>query len=158
MKKITACILFLAIFVLPPVTARAQETTLSTKIPSSHTLNIELVGNGRILVDETIYTQTESLEIKRGTSPKITFLSTDGAIVKAVFLDGEEITEDVLSGTWSMPPLCFNAELKVVFEFVPNTPQTGDPVPLMELHVAAFISLIVAFSCFLIQTKRRTQL
>lgn len=69
-KESTACrivqALFLAIIVmLLPVTVWAQETTLTTVVPSSHTLHIEVTGEGTILVDGVAYIKTVDISVQR---------------------------------------------------------------------------------------------
>ena len=155
MKKVTACLFVLAIWVLFPITVWAQETTLTTKIPSSHTLHIDITGNGEVIVDGVICKQTSDLQIHRGTTPLISVKPADGAVLKSAFLNGIDITQDLRKGTYIMPEMCFDTKLTVVSEAVPGTPQTGDPVPVTGLWFAMVLSLAGALCCFRLPGNRK---
>ena len=155
MKKITACLLIFAIWVLFPVTVRAQETTLTTRVPSSHMLHIDIAGNGRVIVDGVPCKQTGDLQIPRGTTPQISVKSADNAVLKSAYLNDIDITKELRNGTYIMQEMRYNANLTVLFDSVSGTPQTGDPVPVTLLCFAMVMSLAGAFCCFLLPSKRK---
>ena len=155
MKKITACLLFFAIWVLLPVTAYAQETTLTTRVPSSHTLHIDIAGNGEVVVDGIPCKQTGDLQIPRGTAPQISVKPADNAMLKSAFLDGIDITQELRNGTYKMPQMCLDANLAVTFETAPGTPQTGDFVPVTALCFAMVLSFIGLLYFLLLARERK---
>ena len=154
-RKLTACLLIFAIWALFPITVWAQETTLTTKIPSSHTLHIDIAGNGRVIVDGVPCKQTGDLQIQRGTTPQISVKSADNAVLKSAYLNGIDITQELRKGTYSIPEMCFDTKLTVVFETVPGTPQTGDSVPVTALCFVMVLSFIGLLYCLLLQRKRK---
>ena len=154
MKKITACLFILAILVLFPVTVWAQKTTLTTEVPSSHTLYMDITGSGTVIIDGISCTQTVDLQIKRGIAPQISVKPADDAVLKTAVLNEKDITEELRKGTYKMPQMCFDAKLTVVFEAVTGTPQTGDPIPVTALCFAMVLSLAGVLCCFLLPRKR----
>ncbi len=154
-RKLTACLFVLAIWVLLPVTAYAQETTLTTKVPSSHTLYVDIAGNGEVVVDGVPCKQTGELQIQRGTTPQVSVKPADSAVLKNVLLNEKDITEELRKGIYKMPQMCFDAKLTVVFEAVTGTPQTGDPIPVTALCFAMVLSLAGVLCCFLLPRKRK---
>lgn len=154
-RKLTACLFILAIWVLFPVTAWAQETTITTQIPSNHTLHIDIAGNGEVLVDGVSCKQTGDLQIQRGTTPQITVKSAGGAVLKTAVLNEEDITEELSTATYLMPEMYFDAALTVVFESVSDVPQTGDPAPVKGLIFAMLLSVTGVLCCLLLPRKER---
>lgn len=154
-QKLTAYLFILVILALFPVAAYAQETTLTTKIPSSHTLHIDIAGNGEVLVDGVSWKQTGDLQIQRGTTPQITVKSAGGAVLKTAVLNEEDITEELGTATYCMPEMYFDAALTVVFESVSDIPQTGDPAPVKGLIFAMLLSVTGVLCCLLLPRKER---
>lgn len=154
-RKLTAWLILLAIAVLLPVTVQAQETTLTTKVPSIHTLHIDIAGNGRVIVDGVPCKQTGNLQIPRGTTPQISVEPADGVVLKSAFLDGIDITQELCNGTHEMPQMCLDANLAVTFEAAPGIPQTGDSVPVVALCFTMVLSLAGVLCCSLLPSKRK---
>lgn len=153
-RKLTACLFVLVILVLLPVTVWAQETTLTTKIPSSHTLHIDIAGNGEVVIDGISCKQAGDLQIQRGISPQISAEAANGTVLKTAILNDKDITEDLRKGTYKMPQMCFDANLTVVFEAAPSTPQTGDPASVTALCLTMLLSLSGALCCLPLPRKR----
>ena len=154
-RKLTACLFVLAIWVLFPITVWAQETTLTTKVPSSHTLHIDIAGNGEVVVDGISCKQTGDLQIQRGATPQISVKPADNAVLKSAYLNGIDITQELRNGTYKMPQMCLDANLAVTFEAAPGTPQTGDPVPVTALCFAMVLSVGGVLYCLLLPKKNQ---
>ena len=160
-RKLTACLLIFAIWVLFPVTVWAQETTLTTKVPSSHRLQIDIAGKGEVIVDGISCKQSCDLQIQRGTTPQIAVKPANRSVVKSAILNDVDITQQLRKGTYKMPQMCFDGKLTVVFQAVPGAPQagsapTGDCVPVMALSVTMALSLTAALFCLLLQKKKKS--
>ena len=130
-RRSTACrivpALFLAaIVMLLPVTVWAQETTLTTVVPSSHTLHIELTGEGTIIVDGVAYTKTADIQVQRQHRPEISIQAANDSKLKTVLWGNEDVTAAFQNGKWIAPEITENAVLTVTFEKISSTPQTGD--------------------------------
>lgn len=160
-RKSTAChivrFLFLVLIVaLLPVSVWAQETTLTTTVPSVHTLHIALSGNGKIVVDGVPYEQNASLQIKRHSTPEISVIPDSGWKLKSVSLDGQDITAEFQSGVFAFSEMCEDLKLTVVFETQSSTPQTGDQSNIEILKLMMFLSVIGILLCVMGRRKART--
>ena len=159
-RKNTACkliqaLILAAIVMLLPVTVWAQETTLTTVVPSSHILHLELTGEGTIIVDGVAYTQSADIQIQRKSRPEISLQITDGNKVKSVLWGDEDITEAIRKGSWTMPEVTEDVVLTVTFEKTSSTPQTGDAsLPDLWFTIAA-LSLIGMIICWLMRKKQK---
>lgn len=157
-RRSTACrivqALFLAAFImLLPVTVWAQETTLTTVIPSSHTLHIELTGDGTIIVDGVAYAKAADIQVQRQHRPEITIQAADGSKIKTVLWGNEDVTAAFQNGKWIAPEITENAVLTVTFEKISSTPQTGDSFhPELWFCLLTFSTLSLAV-CMLKRKK-----
>jgi len=143
-RRSTACrivpALFLAAFImLLPVTVWAQETTLTTVVPSSHTLHIEVTGNGTIVVDEVAYTKTADIQVQRQRRLEISIQAANDSKIKTVLWGSEDITAAFQDGKWTAPEITEDAVLTVTFEKISSTPQTGD-----SFHPELWIGLLTS--------------
>ena len=159
-RKSTACRIVLALFfaaivMLLPITVWAQETTLTTVVPSSHTIHIELTGEGTIFVDGVAYTKTVDIQVQRQHRPEISILAADGSIIKTVLWGSEDVTAAFRDGKWTAPEILNDAALTVTFEKVSSTPQTGDDSRPDMWFVIAALSLICMIICWLMCKKQR---
>ena len=157
-RKSTACRIVQALFLvlivmLLPITVWAQETTLTTTIPSSHTLHIEVTGNGTIMIDGVAYTKTASLQVQRQHRPEILLQITEGQKIKSVLWGSENVTEAFQNGKWTAPEVTEDAVLSVTFEKTSSTPQTGD-TSHPELWFALLILSIFGITVCLLCSKK----
>ena len=150
MKKITACIVVALIVLLLPMTVSAQETTLTTAIPSNHTLHIEIIGKGTVVVDGVSYAETTDVQLVRHSQPIISLNS--GNVVCAT-INSEDITNKIQNGNWTMPQIIDDSRLCVTFRETPNNPATGDTVNIPLLFAVAVMSLFGMLVCLCIQRK-----
>ena len=161
MKKITTAykliqaLILAAIVMLLPVTVWAQETTLTTVVPSSHILHIELTGEGAIVVDGVAYTRSADIQIQHKSRPEISLQITDGHKVKSVLWGSEDITEAIKKGIWTMPEVTEDVALTVTFEMTSSTPQTGDASRPDLWFTMAALSLIGMINCRLMRKKQK---
>ena len=153
--KFTKIFLIFCIVSMLTISAWAQETTLTTVVPSSHILHLELTGEGAIVVDGVAYTQSADIQIQRKSRPEISLQITDGNKVKSVLWGSEDITEAIRKGSWTMPEVIEDVSLSVTFEKTGSTPQTGDASrPDLWFTIAA-LSLIGMIICWLMRKKQK---
>jgi hypothetical protein len=143
----------IAIVILLPVTAMAQETTLTTVIPSSHTLHIELTGKGTVSVDGVAYAQSADAKIPRKGRPEISLQAADGYKIKVILWNDENITADFQSGKWTAPEITEDATLTVVLEKVSSNPQTGDTSHPGLWFALLILSVLAMIVCLLRKKK-----
>lgn len=148
--RIVQAFILVLIVMLLPTAVWAQETTLTTVVPSSHTLHIELTGEGTIIIDGVAYTKTADISIQRQSRPEITLQIADGYKIKFVLWGREDVTAAFQTGKWTAPEVLEDTELTVEFEGLSDIPQAGDHrlldfwVLLMLLSAGLFILLLVA--------------
>lgn len=152
-RKLTAW-LILAILFLLPVTAQAQETTLTTIVPSSHTIQLVLTGEGTILVDGVAYTKTVDIQVQRQHRPEISVLAADGSKIKTVLWGGEDVTAAFRDGKWTAPEILNDVALSVTFENISSTPQTGDTSHLRLWSGLLLFSVFGLIVCLLLRKKK----
>lgn len=151
-----ARLLFLVLIVaLAPISAWAQETTLTANVPSVHTLHIELTGSGKIAVDGVPYERAADIQIKRHSTPDILINPDNGWKIKSVFLEGQNISDRIQNGTFLFPEICDDMELIVVFEAQSNNPQTGDASYIVQISLLLLLSLIGLILCVMAHRKIR---
>ena len=160
-RKITAyrivqAFVLVLIVMLLPFSVWAQETTLTVNVPSAHTLHIELIGNGRVIVDGVPYEKTADIQIKRHDIPTISVEAENGWKVKSVILDGQDITEEFQRGTFSFLEIRNEVKLSVVFEAQSNAPQTRDKSHIEILFLTMLLSVIGMLLCVIEHRKTRT--
>lgn len=136
--RIVQALFLAAIVMLLPVAVWAQETTLTTVVPSSHILHLELTGEGAIVVDGVAYAKTADIQVQRQHRPEITIQAADGSKIKDVLWCREDVTTAIQNGKWTAPEITEDAVLTVTFEKISNTPQTGD-----SFHPGLWIGLLI---------------
>ena len=158
-RKSTACRIVQALFLIAivmflPMTVWAQETVLTTVVPSSHTMQLVLTGEGTILVDGVAYTKTVDIQVQRQHRPEISILTADGSKIKTVLWGSEDVTAAFQDGKWTAPEILNDVALTVTFEKISSTPQTGDytyPEFWFGLLIFSMLGLIV---CLLLRKKK----
>ena len=156
-RKITAFriaqLFFLTLFiVLLSVTVWARETILATIVPSSHTLHIDVEGEGTIFVDGVAYTKAAEVQVQRHHTPEIAILAADGYRIKTVFWDEENVTAAFQNGKWTAPQCMDAAMLTVTFEQSPIPQSKENPCPYLWL-VLLILIILVTVICLLRRKK-----
>lgn len=154
--RIVQAFILVVVVMLLPAKAWAQETNLTTVVPASHTLHIELTGNGTVVVDGVSYTQAADLQVQRHSKPEITVLAADGSKIKTVLWGNEDVTVNFQNGKWTMPEVTEDIILSVAFEKISSTPQTGDA---FDLNLWASLLIVSAFGMIicLLSIKKKMQ-
>lgn len=157
-SKFTAYIihalLLLVIVMLLSTTVWAQETTLQTVIPSSHTISMEMIGNGTVFVNGVAYTHSADIQVQRQHRPEISILETGSSRIKTVLWCGEDVTTGFQSGTWLAPVSLEDAVLVVQFEQLSSTPQTGDDFTAEFGTASLLLALFALAVCMLYHKKK----
>lgn len=151
---IRVCILLVMITLLP-LSAKAQETELETVVPSVHTLQIELTGNGTVTVDSVTYTRSAVVEVGRHSTPKVAVKADEGSALKSVLLGGQDITGQLQNGVFLLPEIHEDTEIAVFFEAVVSPPETGDTGTGREWFTVALLSVAGLCSCLYILRSRQ---
>ena len=114
--KIGALCLMLAMLFPTAVFAAEQSTKLTTKVPNTHTVRLEIGDHGSVTVGKETYTGTKEIQVERlaEVSYKI---KVDGKYeIETVTYDGADVTEQLRGKTYQAPPINKDdIKLKVTF-------------------------------------------
>ena len=143
-SKAILCVLMaaLTLVICFPVAAATNSTNLTTTVPETFPLMLELSGNGTVTVNGVAYTQSGTIEIPRNSSIELLITPDIGNNIKSVVYNGFDYTKEAKAGKITLPAITEDAELCVCFFEIPSTPQTGDSHSLLHLVLLMLISLI----------------
>ncbi len=122
MKNIAVFLLCLSMLSASAVIAYAEEhdaniapgeATIGTEVPDSHEIIITVKGN----VDFTLNGETGTeFEVERLSEPVIEIKAKDGEKITKVTLNGEDITDQLVDGKYTLPPIYEDGEYEIVVE------------------------------------------
>lgn len=124
--RFTKVLLIVCVLLMLPANVWAQDTTLTTVVPSTHTLHIELIGKVTLYVDGTAYTKSEEVQLKRYSNPQISVQVANGHKVKSVLWGDTNITDALQNGEWTAPEVTEDVRLTVVLEKNGSMPPKED--------------------------------
>jgi hypothetical protein len=101
-------------------TACAEDAVISTTVPNNHIVTIE-TESGQVTADGVICGDT--LVVERQKEQTYQFLPDDGKTLESVAYNGEDVTAQVVDGTFTAPAIIADSTLKVVFK---DAPISGD--------------------------------
>ncbi len=133
--------------------ASSTNTTLLTTVPSHFVIDVTIVGNGRVIINETEITQSTQSLIERHKAVGIRLLPGDNNRVDSVIYNGTSVVAKVNNGEILLPTLEKNAELKVTFVVDSATPDTGD-TSFLDVIYLSIIAIISLSAIILIAVKR----
>lgn len=147
----------LVLLLLIPLSAiaNAQETTLITVVPATHTLTIEISGKGSVSVDGTQYSKTTEIQIARFVSPVIEIKAADEYQIDSVLFNNENITRQLSGGKWTMPAMITDATIQVDFEPESGIPATGDTSNICLWLIILLLALIGLIACFWLYRRNK---
>lgn len=156
-KKKVSLLLLLAVLCIAcmPLTAFAHETTLTTTVPSQCPMKIEIVGNGKVEVEGTSYTETSIVQVKRHTETEFVFIPDEGYMLQAVSYDGEDVLSKIHNDTLVLPEVSEDSVLKVVFVSNGTVPKTGEY--RSPLWIYALLMLVSSIGIVFSVRKTRTE-
>lgn len=140
----TCILIWLLTFVFPFAT-NAQETTLITSVPLSHTLHLNIDGKGTVSVNGNKHSKTKNIPVNRHSEPFVQIQAARGYSVRSVVYNNENITHLFNSNKWTMPKVEADVSLSVVFVKDSGNPPTGDTFTpwMMVLLSVSIMGLIM---------------
>ena len=159
-QKSTAYRLFQAILILYtvfwlPVAVWAQETILTTVVPSSHTLYIEVIGDGTVIVDGVAYTNPTEIQLPRHSKPQISLRAADGYKIKTILWEGENVTEAFKAEIWTGPSVTTDMRLTIIMESNRTPARTKDTPHVAKWLTLSFFTICILLICLLVKRRRR---
>ena len=128
MKKIAVMLLCLCLIAAFPLTAFAQNTNggdthISTVVPSSHKITVDADG-AEVLINGTAATE---FTVERLSAPTITFKPESGKQISSVMLNGEDITDKITDGSYTLESVYQDIVISVTTEAIIQPPTVEPP-------------------------------
>lgn len=130
-----AAVFALTAFLILPNSVQAQEqtpeqsssaTTITTQVPYTHSAELTITGEGTVTVSGNTYTETATVQIPRLEEVSWQFDPADGYVLKEVFYNGTDVTEELSDNTYAARPVNEDGtEVRVVF--VKDAGSSGNP-------------------------------
>ena len=153
MKKITALLLCILLLSACSVTAFAENVRIGTDVPESHTVTINVTGDATATLDGEAGT---TFTVERLSEPVLIFTPVKGKTIVKITLNGEDITDRLVYGSYTLSPVYEDKVLNIQVEtkdFVNDdgnvSPQTGDNsnlplwIALMALSLMGIVSTLI---------------
>lgn len=117
MRKLTVLLLSLLLLLCSiPLTAFAQNSVITTTVPDSHTITVA-AGGADVFCDR----QPGNLfVVDRLSQPTLLIRAVSGKAITRISLNGEDITDQVKGGFYTLEPIYENKTLTVVTRDAPN--------------------------------------
>lgn len=129
MNKKTASLLLTllaAVLLALPGQAWAADTTLTTQVPSSHTLTLALDAGVRVTVNGVSYKNGDRITVPRHQSPTLTLRLPAGAVLEKADYNGRDVTRALQEGPYRLPSMESDGLLTVTLRPGTSQPATGD--------------------------------
>lgn len=129
----SACLFFPASIKAEEGNLQSSSTTITTQVPDTHKAALTIIGNGSVMINgETCKGETSILEVNipRLARTEWKFSPSDGYTLKEVYLNGTDVSDEVMDNIYWMDPVnADGTEVKVVFTRVPisGSETTGNP-------------------------------
>lgn len=137
-----------------PVAAATNSTNLTTTVPETFPLMLELSGNGTVTVNGVAYTQSGTVEIPCNSIIELLIAPDTGNDIKSIIYNGFDYTKEAKTGKLTLPAITGEAKLCVSFAEIASTPQTGDPYSPLCLTLLMFLSLTGMIATFYFRKKK----
>lgn len=116
MRKITALLLSLLLLCSMSITVFAEDTTITTTVPDSHTLTVTADG-----ADVFCNSQSGSqFTVDRLSEPTLLIRAVSGKEITQIRLNDEDITDQVKGGFYTLKPIYEDKTLTVVTKDAPE--------------------------------------
>ena len=151
LSKAILCVLLaaLTLVICFPVAAATNSTTLTTTVPETFPLMLELSGNGTVTINGVAYTQSNLIDIPHNSNIELLIVPDAENDIKTVVYNDCDYTKDTQNGKLTLPPITGDATLRVGFSKSSSIPATGDShyfallylVPLMLFALIGIIAI-----------------
>lgn len=141
-----------------PVEALASTTELTTGVPDSVSLHVEITGKGTATVGEERLSKTGTISVKRHQPFDIYLKPRSGYRITAVYLNGKSVLSSIKSEKLAIDELNLDGILSVTFSKVSSStaskgdtsnPRTGDRqgTAVTVAALTAMISMVLLLLC-----------
>lgn len=161
MKQVTANIyikglavisLILVIFTTTFLSVTAQSIMITTNVPDTISLNVEIVGRGQIILEDYIIDKSMDIFMPRHKKSQLAVKPDKGYVVAVVSYNGEPLVAYETDEEYELPEITKNSTLKIKFEKMQGNPLTGDNTRI-ELYVCVAIISVLALAVIVLRRK-----
>ena len=99
MKKFAAFLLCLLLMSVCSVTAFADNVSIGTDVPDSHTVTVSITGDATATLDGK---EGATFTVERLGEPVLRIVPADGKLITKVTLNGEDITDKLVDGAYTL--------------------------------------------------------
>lgn len=153
-QKIIPLLIFLCVLLCCiPIRAYALTTELSTNVPDTVSLRIEITGKGTVSVGGESRSHTGTVTVKRHQPFTVTLSPQQGYRVTAVSLNGKSVLHLLKNGELTVDDLNLDSVLSVTFTKTAisqngSNPKTGDQyvIPAMATAMISMTALVFMLS------------
>ena len=155
MSKATVLVLLAALTLVLSisVTANTGNTTLTTSVPASFALILEIQGNGTVIINDENYTESNTIQIPRNVDVTMQIIPEQGSYIKSVLYNGSDITGTLIDGVVMLPTMSGDSKLNITFDVSYNAPQTGDQA--FRSAVMAGITMMISLLCLVVALRSK---
>lgn len=132
-----------------PVAAATNSTTVTTNVPESFPLLLELSGKGTVSINGVAYTKSGTVEVPRNSALELRITPDAENEIKSVVYNGFDYTKEAKNGKLTLPAITGEAKLYISFAETASIPATGDlssPQYSVLLLLLSLIGIIVTSS------------
>lgn len=152
-QRLISIILFVivSLILLPADIVQADSTVLSTHIPETVILSIEMSGDGCVIIDGESYYRSAQIEIQRNTPVMMSVLPNSSSTLQEIEFS-EYIERRELDSSSFEISLGLNGSIEILFEInhegitenpSANTADTGDDMHIFLWTIVCFLALVV---------------
>lgn len=157
LSKAIILVLLAALTLMFSISVAASNTTLTTTVPSSFILTLEIEGKGTVTVNSVEYTRSERLEIPRSAVVTLQVLPDRDYNLESAVYNGEDITSQLKAGMVTLPALERDSQFQVIFAAKTAGPVTGDTG--FNTVLIAGMAMVLSCLCFamLLANRKKEQ-
>jgi hypothetical protein len=98
------------------VSAGDYNTSLEINVPDSHTISVEISGNGSIYVSDSEYNDGSSISARRFDQVSYSIIPKNGYELNKLIYGGEDVTSQISGFLYTAPELTSDTSIRAVFD------------------------------------------
>lgn len=129
MKKISSAVLTVILCICMSLGAFAADVQVSTVVPNIHEITITYNEGGYILYQNNTLASESTITVERFDDVVLSVICKADSHLKAVTVNGEDVTDDVLHGKLTLADVATDMDVVFTFEKCDDVPPVGPDDP-----------------------------
>ncbi len=129
MKKISSAVLAVLLCICLSLGAFAADVQVSTVVPNIHEITITYNEGGYILYQNNTLASESTITVERFDDVVLSVICKADSHLKAVTVNGEDVTDDVLHGKLTLADVSTDMDVVFTFEKCDDVPPVGPDDP-----------------------------